>query len=428
MLSVSSSLFHDRDFIGIKVSDSDSIRTLDSWESWEDLWSLGETESHHARRRSGSEGAWWRGRKTAPENTMSAAQGNGRSAGPFSSQIQLTPDGKTYIAWKTILPVQLQAQPNAWEVVNGDIKPPTDTTTEANKEKYRSGNTTARAILFASIHPNVIVNLFYKVTETITAAEIWKIVKTAFEKKSGTYKNAAVTRFMAFRFESSRSVLVNLERFKELVCGLDEVGAAMDNGILTAKLAGALPRSWDPFVQSWNARKDDERSYSELCDLIRAEGIRRGQENTDVEQTNALFARMSVDRGGPRRGSFPHRGRFQARGGGSQPRPAEMKTYGRPRATPQGQHQTHYASQQRGNTHRQHNNIRCYSCGRPGHKRAQCRARRSGAEANYAEIDPFFGNDEYEYEVFMAEVGDEEVPTIGDTVILDSGCSAHLLK
>lgn len=122
-----------------------------------------------------------------------ATMASGESAGDYGRKnkcnVVLAENGKNFSTWKTLIPIFIQAEQYAWEVTRKEIKCPEGSqekfTPEQKEqfEKYQKGNRAARAILFGSMHPMIIMNCFYGETEDIEAPDIWTRIKTTFAKK-----------------------------------------------------------------------------------------------------------------------------------------------------------------------------------------------------------------------------------------------------
>jgi len=249
----------------------------------------------------------------------------------------LDPSGLNYIAWKTIMPVIIRTEKYAWEVTSGKLKKPEQKYTDAKPpvpipftpeeeeqlKKFDQGNNAACAIILGSLHQQTIVARFYSETETMDALQIWERIQTNFNLKTVQSKAVVVNEFMRYRFNPQVSITENCDKFLELLYRVREVGVSADTQIEQSRLLDALPADWEPFRMSWGAQSGTTR-LSTLLQSVRAEGVRR--ERLKImrrEESTALFTNSIRNSEG-----------WKNQGG---------------------------------------RNIICHRCGRPGHKRADCR-------------------------------------------------------
>ena len=75
-----------------------------------------------------------------------------------SNRVILRNDGSNFLAWRTIMPVYLQSQSYAWEVVNGDLDPPK----AGEKSNYDTGNKNGREVIFGTLQQTTLIRSFSK--------------------------------------------------------------------------------------------------------------------------------------------------------------------------------------------------------------------------------------------------------------------------
>lgn len=320
---------------------------------------------------------------------------NGSRSNRHISQVILAENGRNFLAWKTLIPVLLQSEEHAWEVTTGTLKPVilppnTEPTPEQTKqqEQYTKGNKLARNILLNSIHPNILVDTFYSNSETITAPEIWKLLKGKFTKKSGILKDLAISKFMSYRYKTNRSVNDNLTYFNRLMYSIDELGATLDRSFACARLVDSLPSDWEPFKLSWGTKSNSEKDIDTLFEMIRGESARRG--NYEIDQTTAFLSRMTT---GPRGRKI-----FRRR----------------------------YSNTQTRNTFTRHSEITCYNCGKRGHGKWNCTATKRNTHTKQRKGESNLS------EAFMVQAFDCEPEDCqandNELFIIDSGSSHHIVN
>lgn len=320
------------------------------------------------------------------------------------STIVLQPDGKNFLAWKTILPGILRGERYAWEVTKGTLKPPDvkpdQTPTEEQKkqkENYEAGNRAALPILINSVDPTLIVTLFYSSTDTISAFDFWRLVPERLSRDTGASKDLAINRLMTFKFDPSQTVDQNVHRFKDLMYKLDEMNVNLDRSIAASRLLNGLPTSWRSFKQAFNAQSSQD--VPTLITQILSEADRLEEEKLTVQDTDALFTRMHIS----------------GRGRGAR--------------WPQQQRQFWHQRTERSST------TVCFKCGRTGHKQYECRTPsfhrgrgRGGGrtpQSHHAEVTEALMAEKTNAEDCEAAVSET---TRSNEFLVDSGCTHHMVN
>ena len=170
-------------------------------------------------------------------------------------------EGKSWIAFKTAMPVFLMSYPDVWEVTEGRMFPKPKPEDSADKRtRWNNANTKARRMLFQCMSPQLIANLFYNESTMISAPDIWKRFTTRYSNKITQNRKAIIARFTSFKFVKGKSVEENLQRFADERNLLTESGAVLDPDTMMATLIAALPQGWESIRQSFAARPDNLKS------------------------------------------------------------------------------------------------------------------------------------------------------------------------
>ncbi len=207
------------------------------------------------------------------------------------NKIVLKNDGSNFIAWKTIIPVYLQSQPYAWEVIQGDLNP----LVEAEKTKYETGNKNARDVLFSTLRETTLTRVFSRDSHCVTAKDTYDRIILNYQPNNPIFADIAIDKFMSFTWNSAISVLDNLTIFQKLVDTCEETEAGLTVKCLTARLVNALPESWDSFKSGWGTKDLSQKTMQNLTEMITAEDARRKM--NEKQNDTALTARF----GGKRR-------------------------------------------------------------------------------------------------------------------------------
>ncbi|XP_018494302.1 uncharacterized protein LOC108863978, partial [Galendromus occidentalis] len=150
----------------------------------------------------------------------------------FNPALVLRDDGANYLTWKTLVPGLMQAETYAWEVITEKIVPDEDATKNA---KYITGNRNARTVFFNIVNPNIILELFYGDSETVSAVVMWTKIKDHFLHSTGVFKQQALDTWLNYEYNESLSAQENIQRYKSITYGLTEVGESLSTSVLATR-------------------------------------------------------------------------------------------------------------------------------------------------------------------------------------------------
>jgi hypothetical protein len=300
----------------------------------------------------------------------------------------LLEDGSNYLAWKTVMEFYLRQETDLWEVTTGTKNPDSDANSEVTKA-YNKANAAAKPILINSIHSNIVLDLFFNTIGTQTAATIWKAIHKRYSKDSGILKHQIMLSFMGFKYNSSEPAGKNIARFKQILNRMTDVKINIDNPMKCAKLIDSLPSDWEGLKLSWGSKSETEQLPSLLYELILAESARRNENAGN--QTEALFSRMKISKKGFRKNRF-----YRSTGTNKNSK---------------------WNSRQTTNVTTQDTEITCYNCGKKGHTKWNCRAKKNPkrkVNVNNAEA--------------LLALYDDQSADKTNAYVVDSGSSDHIVN
>ena len=190
--------------------------------------------------------------------------------------IVLDHEGKLYFDWKTIIPIYLQNEEYAWEVVDGSID---RSTGPDEKAKWIKGNRNARTAFGQSIEHRLFRGVFFEDSDIVEAADIWKHINDRFANTGGIFKDIAMMKFTNFQFDPNLSIPTNVSKYYEIVFELQTTGSSVKSEMLISRLLTSLPQSWEPFKQAYSSAQN--KTLTDLKELILAESMRRNLNKSD---------------------------------------------------------------------------------------------------------------------------------------------------
>lgn len=315
----------------------------------------------------------------------------------FNHAVVLQFDGKNFLSWKTMVPGYLQALPWAWQATNGELRPDA---TGKDKEHFDIGNTNARTCFMNVTDPTLFLEEFFHDSPIVTAADIWTRLKKRFHNETGLYREQATYSWLAFEWSSSKSLDENILAYKQLTFNLVESNAGIPANTLCSKLLTSLPPDWSGFKSAWSTRDESEKTFTTLVDLIRSEAARRETENPESPEVTALVTRV----GNVRRQQY--------------------------------QNQRYTNTNRSQATSRTRTVIECWTCGKRGHKAANCRAAPQAQQQSQPQRDNRRGGRQQDptanfSEVFMCDAvsdGVKDDTSMSTRVVVDSGSNHNVLN
>lgn len=347
--------------------------------------------------------------------TTDTNAGNQRKVPP-TCPIMLTATGDNLIIWKIVMESLMRTQLNVWEVITKKlVKPviPKDKTPTTEQEKtikaVEEATLLANGMILTAIHPAIIESVYAGVDlATAYAPRIWDDIQRYCTTRTGASEQVAFSRFVSFAYDTGKAVEENVQQFSSIVQTIKLSGANIPDTLIQARILESLPKSWDPFKQSWTAVRPGD--YEMLKEQVIAEGLRRKAADNQLDQTTALFTRFNMRNGGGNHRYRPqqHHHHHQQRPQHQQYQPRPHYSGWPPRNDRQGGHKPNFNKRI----------PRCTICYKNGHKSYQCRQRipqnqHDRTEAHHVEAEAL-NVDEVDYE--------EE----GTTWVADSGSTSNI--
>ena len=343
-----------------------------------------------------------------------SSNGPGGRFGHLSNVI-LSEDGRNYLAWSTVVTVLLQQAGDAYGVVNKTI--------DQTNTKYAVANVTAKAVILNSLSQGLIASNFSNTIADKNAAEMWTTLQDKYAAKSGIAQNAAMTQFFSFKYNPSKTLSQNIDKFQRIMQTVTLADSSVSDKIACQKLLQSLPASWEAIRLFWSSKSDTDQTLTNLYALLLGEAVRR--ESMQQSDPTALFSNLSIRHN---RHQYRPNNRFQGnRNRNFSNNNRQFYQYNNQNQ----QQQSNYsapAQQQNRNPNNQINRPSWNSNSAPrqrpnyhGNRSGQSRPRRSDhPSAHFAESgDPF----EEDVEVFAASASEHIDQT---SWLLDSGASHNI--
>ncbi|KAF7816710.1 rust resistance kinase Lr10-like [Senna tora] len=304
--------------------------------------------------------------------------------------------GENYEFWSIKMRTLFMSQ-ELWELVEHGYS-----ASEADEQKLRENKKKdARALFF--LQQAVSDDIFSRISAATTSKGAWQTLKTEFQGSSKviTVKLQSLRRtFEMLQMGNSETVQVFLSRASAIVSQMKAYGEKITDETVVLKLLRSLTPKFDHVVAAIEESKDFATySFDDLMGSLQAHEDRLNKSSTRIEEkafqvkgeSSHTKSDGNVSNRSTSRGGYHARGRGGNRGRGG--RSGEQRQV-------------------------KNNSIKCYYCGKIGHKEADCWTKQRNEEkhANVAE--------EEESMLFMAHFFDKNFANA--VWFLDSGCSNHM--
>ena len=244
-------------------------------------------------------------------------------------------------------------------------------------------------------------SLFEHVSTYTNAYELWTKLESMIQKKTPRNKAHLVRRLVKLEYKDGQSMIEHLNTFKGLVNQLTKIEMKIEDELQALLLLSSLPESWDTLVVTLsNSAPEGKLTMDTVADSLLNEEARR------KERGDSTYHEANI---------VENRGRSETRG----------RSINRNRDKSRG----HSKSRSR---------ITCYYCGKPGHRKSECRNLKRDQRNGIVKqdmIDPRKMEEksttavavENKVDIFL--IGDDNYLNIAcddSTWIVDSGASFHV--
>ena len=168
---------------------------------------------------------------------------------PSVMKVKLSMNGKNYSTWKTSLDALLLAEMKCYEVTHGTL-PESD-------PAYKKSNDMAKGLITNSLEGRLLNFTFKETLATVTAASMYTTITDRFDNMNQMARNTIMQKISTFKFNTNRTPIENLDRFRTLVSDAIDAGASPSDSSLVPALLQALPDSWFVLRQSWSTVIDE---------------------------------------------------------------------------------------------------------------------------------------------------------------------------
>lgn len=190
-------------------------------------------------------------------------------------------DGSNFQAWKFRLNTILVAHAMQ-DVVNGTRAMPADAGSDAGK-KWVKDNAKAMCFMSSSVKDSQLECLL----NCTTAKEMWDKLCRIHEQKSEANKLLLLQKFHGYRMDLNESVVQHVSCIQNMATQLTDVGEAVSDAAIIAKVLGSLPSRYNALQTAWDSVPVENQSLENLLErLIKEEKKLEGDEDV----TSALAA------------------------------------------------------------------------------------------------------------------------------------------
>jgi transposase InsO family protein len=245
-------------------------------------------------------------------------------------------DSTNYRTWKFKMQMLLRKE-KVWDVVNGtEVKPEapeTSTSKSSNSaadpvEAWNEKDEKALTTICLALSDSELVH----VETSTTSAEAWKRLADVHETDALPRKMLLWRQLYSSKFQEGRETMQEyLSKVVTLKNQLTAVGETVSENSVAMQILHSLPESYDNLVVALETR-DDIPTIEQLRTRLLQEEARRNENASNRSEGTALYIKQ--------------KGKWQGKSGSQQ-----------------------------GSSERTNANVKCFHCGKLGHKKAECRKR-----------------------------------------------------
>jgi len=232
-------------------------------------------------------------------------------------------DSSNYPMWKFQIDIMFKSS-GLYEIVTGEeLKQ--ESMSAAQKKDYNRRDAKAMKYIITSCEHSVLVHIM----TCLDSKTMYSKLKSSFEKDSGQMKITLLNSFYTFKINNTDNIQQQISALEFIAHRIKGLGEDISETMIISKVISALPEEYAHFHSAWESTAESERSLSNLMARLADEQRMNGGKSKEVENRNQQAA-FKVS-------SYPGR------------------SSGPPGRT-SGQ-------------------VRCYSCGKMGHKAPACRSK-----------------------------------------------------
>jgi hypothetical protein len=304
-------------------------------------------------------------------------------------------DGSSnFSSWKSKLQITLEES----DLLSLIEKTLSQTTTDEEKVDWKVDDVKARKIIIYLVRDH----LLPRIATLKTTYEMFDTLKKMFESNN-TIKSLTLKNWLQhIKMTKAHTIATLFMKISKIKDQLGAIGETISNRELVLTTLNALPRRWEPFLQSITSRANLPQFDSLWTDCTQEETklIARGVQVSRLDDNQAL---ASHARKGNKRSRRSFNKAFK-----------DKKTS----ATPSHEHR------------KDNSRIQCFRCDKYGHIARDCPARKKGRQlASTVNVDPEphqRDEDIKDEAFFFISALSGTVPTNNDIWLIDSGASRHM--
>jgi hypothetical protein len=304
-------------------------------------------------------------------------------------------DGSSnFSSWKSRLQITLEES----DLLSLIEKTLPESTTDEEKVDWKADDVKARKIIIYSVRDH----LLPRIATLKTTYEMFDALKKMFESNNTIRALTLKNQLQHIKMTKADTIATLFMKISEIRDQLGAIGETISDRELVMTTLNALPRHWEPFLQSISGRADLPQFDHLWTDCTQEETrlIARGVQDSHLDDNQALAS--------------------HARKGNKRNRRSFNKAF-----------KDKKTSTTSGHEHRKDiSRIQCFRCDKYGHIARDCPTRKKGRQfASTVDVDPEphqRDEDIKDEAFFFISTLSGTVPTDSDIWLIDSGASRHM--
>ena len=196
-------------------------------------------------------------------------------------------NGSNYATWKLQCQMALLKE-DLWGIVNETETPPGRDAPAGTVTKYRTRKDRALATIVLGIDSS----LLYLIGEPEEPVEVWKKLRSQFQKKTWANKLVLRRKLHSLRLKQGEPVQEHIKKMTEIFNELDAIGTKTEEEDRVVQLLASLPESYDTLVTALEANENVPSMEVVIDRLLYEERkSKERHEETMTDHGEALSAR-----------------------------------------------------------------------------------------------------------------------------------------